>query len=58
MKEFNESSNKEQTGIHSEIFRKNFSFQRSSEMLKPVYNAYTMIQVNAIKNELSDLKGL
>ena len=36
-KEFNELINKEETNINSELFRKYFSFQRPSKMLKAVH---------------------
>ena len=59
--EFNELINKEETEINSELFKKHFSFQRPSEILKAVYTTKTRRTneklVNGIKARLSDLKN-
>ena len=59
--EFNELINKEETDINSELFKKHFSFQRPSEILKAVYTTKTRRTneklVNGIKAGLSDLKN-
>ena len=59
--EFNELINKEETDINSELFKKHFSFQRPSEILKAVYTTKTRRTneklVNGIKARLSDLKN-
>ena len=59
--EFNELINKEDTDINSELFKKHFSFQRPSEILKAVYTTKTRRTneklVNVIKTGLSDLKN-
>ena len=39
LSDFNESVNKNETGINRELFQKHFSFQRPSDMLKAVYTA-------------------
>ena len=61
MKGLNELIYKEKNGINNELFRKNFSFQRPSEILKAVYNANDAKEnndlINVIKSGLSDLKG-
>ena len=61
MKGLNELIYKEKTGINNELFRKHFSFQRPSEILKAVYNANDAKEnndlINVIKSGLSDLKG-
>ena len=53
--------NKEKTDINSELFKKHFSFQRPSEILKAVYTTKTRRTneklVNGIKAGLSDLKN-
>ena len=65
-KEFNELINKEETDRNIELFRKHFSFQRHSEMLKAVYatnnkrkneKLVTMIESGAsdIKNEIKEM---
>ena len=60
LSEFNEWVNKKETGINRELFKKNFNFQRPSEMLKTVYNTNDRKKnndlVNVIKSALSDLK--
>ena len=38
MREFNQSMNKEETGINKQLFKKHFSFQRPGEMLNAVYD--------------------
>ena len=52
--------NKEETDINSESFRKYFSFQRLSEMLKAAFTTYNRTKneklVNGINSVLSDLK--
>ena len=59
--EFNELINKEETDINSELFKKHFSFQRPSEILKALYTTKTRRTneklVNGIKAGLSDLKN-
>ena len=65
-KEFNELINKEETDRNIELFRKHFSFQRHSEMLKAVYatnnkrkneKLVTMIESGSsdIKNEIKEM---
>ena len=53
--------NKEETNRNSELFRKHFSFQRPSEILKPVYTPNNRMKneksVNVVKSGLSDLKN-
>ena len=53
--------NKEETNRSSELFRKHFSFQRPSEILKPVYTPNNRMKneklVNVVKSGLSDLKN-
>ena len=60
-KKFNELINKEETYINSELFRKSFSLQRPSDMLKAVYTTNNRRKnenlVNVIKGGLSDLKN-
>ena len=60
LSEFNEWVNEKETGINRELFKKNFNFQRPSEMLKTVYNTNDRKKnndlVNVIKSALSDLK--
>ena len=61
LSEFNEWVNKKETGINRELFKKNFNFQRPSEMLKTVYNTNDRKKnndlVNVIKSGLSDVKN-
>ena len=58
---FNEWVNKEEIDRNSEIFQKNFKFQRPSYMLKTLYTTNDKKKnsklVNIIKSELSDLKN-
>ena len=53
--------NKEETNRNSELFRKHFSFQRPSEILKAVYTPNNRMKneklVNVVKSGLSDLKN-
>ena len=60
-KEVNELINKEKTDINSESFKKKFSFQRPSEMLKAVYVTNNRRKneklVNVIKSGLSVVKN-
>ena len=38
MREFDQSMNKEETGMNKQLFKEYFRFQRSGEMLNAVYN--------------------
>ena len=53
--------NKEENNRNSELFRKHFSFQRPSEILKAVYTPNNRMKneklVNVVKSGLSDLKN-
>ena len=53
--------NRKETGKNSEVFQKNFKFQRPSDMLKSVYKTNDKKKnstlVNIIKSRLSDLKN-
>ena len=56
---FNEQINKEETGENTELFKKHFSFQRPSDMLKFLYNANTNQNnelVSVLNSGLKDLK--
>ena len=61
MNKFNEWVNKEEIDRNSEIFQKNFKFQRPSYMLKTLYTTNDKKKnsklVNVIKSGLSDLKN-
>ena len=60
VREFNNLITKGEIGINKELFRKHLSFQRSSEILKTVYNKNDKKKnnklVSVIKSGLSDLK--
>ena len=60
MREFNNLITRGEIGINKELFRKHLSFQRSSEILKTVYNKNDKKKnnklVSVIKSGLSDLK--
>ena len=57
---FNEWVNKKEAGIDCELFKKDFNFQRPSDMLKTVYNTNDKKKNNdlviMIKSGLSDFK--
>ena len=57
---FNEWVNKKEAGIDFELFKKDFNFQRPSDMLKTVYNTNDKKKNNdlviMIKSGLSDFK--
>ena len=60
MSEFNEWTNKNETGINLDLFKKHYNFQRLSDMLKTVYNTNDGKKnndlVNVIKGGLNDFK--
>ena len=61
LSKFNEWVNEKETGIKSELLKKYFKLQKSSDMLKYVYKTNDKKKnsklVNLIKSELSDLKN-
>ena len=61
MEKFNECVNKRKTDINSELFEKDFNYERASEIVETSYNSNNRKKnndlVNKIKSWLSDLKN-